>query len=62
MSVGAVQPSWRFIEKVPCTQCGVAAGQRCRSPRGFVTAPHGKRRADAAAAGVWVPGAEVQPE
>jgi hypothetical protein len=57
-----VQPSWRFIERVPCTQCGEPAGERCRSPKGMVAPPHGKRRADAAAAGMWVPGAEVQPE
>jgi hypothetical protein len=57
-----VQPSWRFIEKVACTQCDAPAGERCQSPKGSAAPPHGKRRADAAAAGVWVPGAEVQPE
>ena len=60
---GTVQPSWRFIEKVPCPQCGVPAGERCRSPKGIVTGPHGKRRVLAAQEGVWIPGAaaEAQP-
>ena len=33
----------------------------CHGPKGATQAPHGKRRADAADKGVWVPGAEVQP-
>jgi hypothetical protein len=53
--------SWGLIEQVPCTQCGVKAGERCRSPKGIAMPPHGKRRADAAAKGVWVPGATRQP-
>jgi hypothetical protein len=56
-----IQPSWRFIEKVACTQCRAPAGEHCHGPKGATQAPHGKRRADAADKGVWVPGAEVQP-
>jgi hypothetical protein len=51
----------RRICQVPCTQCGATAGGSCRTPRGVPAPPHGKRRADAAAAGVWVPGAVEQP-
>jgi hypothetical protein len=58
---GHYQASWGLIQQVPCTQCGAAAGESCRKPGGAVSAPHGKRRADAAAAGVWVPGGETEP-
>ena len=53
--------SWALIEKVPCTQCGARTGERCRSPKNVAMPPHGKRRADAARAGVWIPGATEQP-
>jgi hypothetical protein len=57
---GRYSQSWVLIEKVACTQCGSKAGDRCRTPKGVPAPPHGKRRADAAAAGVWVPGEKAR--
>jgi hypothetical protein len=72
----AIQPSWRFIQKVACPQCGAAGeregvaepgvpmtlpGERCKTPAGALTSPHGKRRAVAAEKGLWVPGGTQEP-
>jgi hypothetical protein len=55
------QIAWARIQKVPCRQCAAAAQEPCRTPKGAACPPHGSRRADAAAAGVWVPGGTQEP-
>ena len=48
--------SHRRIEQVECESCGAKPPEKCRSPRGVITAvPHGVRRDRAVREGTWRP-------
>ena len=52
---GTVQPSWRFIEKVPCPQCGVRPGA-LPVTQGHRDGPAWQTPDPCRREGVWIPG------